>query len=116
MIAANQYEDDGYAGYYNVGPDEGNCLQTGDLVDTFIKSWGENLTRTEGDVNGPHEANYLKLDCSKIKRVFDWKPCWTAEKAVEKTVEWTKSWRDGLDINQCMDKQIQEYLTDWSSN
>ena len=116
MIAANQYEDDGYAGYYNVGPDEGSCLQTGDLVDTFIKSWGENLTRTEGDVNGPHEANYLKLDCSKIKRVFDWKPCWTAEKAVEKTVEWTKSWRDGLDINQCMDKQIREYLTDWSSS
>lgn len=116
MIAAKQYEDDRYAGYYNVGPDEGNCLRTGDLVDSFIKSWGENLTRTEGDINGPHEANYLKLDCSKIKRVFDWKPCWTAEKAVEKTVEWTKSWKEGLDINQCMDKQIQEYLTDWSSN
>lgn len=116
MIAAKQYEDGSYAGYYNVGPDEGNCLQTGDLVDSFIRYWGENLTRTEGDVNGPHEANYLKLDCSKIKRVFDWKPCWTAEKAVEKTVEWTKNWREGLDINQCMEKQIQEYLADWPSN
>lgn len=116
MIAAKQYEDGSYAGYYNVGPDEGNCLQTGDLVDSFIRYWGENLTRTEGDVNGPHEANYLKLDCSKIKRVFDWKPCWTAEKAVEKTVEWTKNWKEGLDINQSMDKQIQEYLADWPSN
>ena len=116
MIAAKQYEDGSYAGYYNVGPDEGNCLQTGDLVDSFIRYWGENLTRTEGDVNGPHEANYLKLDCSKIKRVFDWKPCWTAEKAVEKTVKKKKNWREGLDINQCMEKQIQEYGADWPSN
>ena len=116
MIAAKQYEDGSYAGYYNVGPDEGNCLQTGDLVDSFIRYWGENLTRTEGDVNGPHEANYLKLDCYKIKSGVDWNPCWTAEKAVEKTVEWTKNWREGLDINQCMEKQIQEYLADWPSN
>lgn len=116
MIAEKQYEDSSYAGYYNVGPNEENCIQTGELVDSFIKFWGEDLKRTEGNVNGPHEASFLKLDCSKIKRVFGWKPCWAADKAVQKTVEWTKCWREGLSIEQCMDRQIQEYLLDWSSN
>ena len=112
MIAEKQYEDIQYAGYYNVGPDEDNCLQTGDLADVFIRYWGENLQRTEGDLNGPHEATYLKLDCSKIKKVFGWKPCWKAEKAIEKTVEWTKNWQQGRDVGQCMDEQINEYLAD----
>ena len=116
MIAAKQYDDNRYAGYYNVGPDEGNCIQTGELVDSFIEAWGEGLFRKEGNVSGPHEANFLKLDCSKIKRTFGWKPCWSADKAVQKTVEWTKCWRDGLNIKQCMDKQIQEYLMDCSLN
>ena len=113
MIAEKQYDDMQYAGYYNVGPDEGNCLKTGDLVDTFIRSWGDNLQRTEGDLDGPHEANFLKLDCSKLKKVFGWKPCWSAEKAVEKTVEWTKNWQNGQNVSQCMDEQIQEYIVDY---
>ena len=112
MIAEKQYGDINYAGYYNVGPDEDNCLQTGDLADVFIRYWGENLNRTEGDLNGPHEATYLKLDCSKIKSVFGWRPCWKAEKAIEKTVEWTKNWQQGHDVCQCMDEQINEYLAD----
>lgn len=112
MIAEKQYDDMRYAGYYNVGPDESNCLKTGELVDAFIRSWGENLQRTEGNLNGPHEANYLKLDCSRLKNVFNWKPCWSAEKAVELTVEWTKAWQKGLNIGACMDKQIQEYLAE----
>lgn len=109
MIAEKQFEDGSYAGYYNVGPDEGNCIQTGELVDYFIKYWGEGIRMTVGNVNGPHEANFLKLDCSKIKRVFGWKPCWSAEKAVEKTVEWTRTWQKGLDVGFCMDRQIHEY-------
>lgn len=113
MIAEKQFEDGSYAGYYNVGPDEGNCIQTGELVDYFIKYWGEGIRMTVGNVNGPHEANFLKLDCSKIKRVFGWKPCWSAEKAVEKTVEWTRTWQKGLDVGFCMDRQIHEYSADF---
>lgn len=113
MIAEKQFEDGSYAGYYNVGPNEGNCIQTGELVDYFIKYWGEGIRMTVGNVNGPHEANFLKLDCSKIKRVFGWKPCWSAEKAVEKTVEWTRTWQKGLDVGFCMDRQIHEYSTDF---
>ena len=110
MIAAKQYEDIAYAGYYNVGPDEGDCYRTGKLVDMFVRHWGEGLQWEERGDGGPHEANFLKLDCSKLKRTFGWQPRWNIETAGEKVVEWSKCWINGGDIRTCMDKQIQEFL------
>ena len=111
MIAAKQYEDKKYAGYYNVGPDDKDCLQTGVLVDTFVKFWGEELQWINMSNHGPHEANYLKLDCSKLKSTFGWTPKWDLRKAVEMTVEWTKTWREGRSVRECMNRQIEEFLT-----
>lgn len=110
MIAQRQYEDIKYADYYNVGPDESDCITTGNLVDLFCSKWGENLTWENKYIDGPHEANFLKLDCSKIKRVFGWKPRWNVEKAIEKTVEWSKCYLHKENIDSCMDKQIIEFF------
>lgn len=111
MIAAMQYEDGRYAGNYNVGPDEGDCYQTGDLVDLFVREWGEGLTWINRSDNGPHEANFLKLDCSKLKATFGWNPRWSLEDAIVKTVEWTKCWSAGKNVTECTDRQIQEFLS-----
>lgn len=110
MIAALQYQDMKYSSWYNVGPDASDCLQTKALVELFVKHWGDELTwRTEYD-GGPHESNYLKLDCSKLKAVFDWHPLWNLDKAVEKVVEWSKVWIKGGDVRPVMDKQIREFM------
>ena len=110
MIAAKQYEDQKYAGWYNVGPDDHDCFQTGALVDLFCKHWGEGLKWIDKYDGGPHEANFLKLDCSKLKSTFGWKPHWNLETAIEKTVEWSKVWVAGEDVRAVMDKQIKEFL------
>lgn len=110
MISARQYAERRYAGYYNVGPDIEDCMQTGELVDKFVQYWGNGLRWIDQYDGGPHEANFLKLDCSKLKSTFGWKPRWNLDKAVEKTVEWTKCWRLGGDTGACMDRQIQEFL------
>lgn len=109
MVAALQYEDESYAGYYNVGPDDRDCLRTGELVDTFVKHWGNGIKWLNKHDGGPHEANFLKLDCSRLKTVFEWKPHWSVDKAIEKTVEWSKCWLDNGDIRACMDKEIKEF-------
>lgn len=111
MIAAKQYENQAYAGWYNVGPDDCDCFETGALVDLFVKHWGEGLKWLNRHDGGPHEASFLKLDCSKLKSRFGWKPRWNLDTAVEKTVEWTKCWLSGDDVRACMGKQIEEYLT-----
>lgn len=110
MIAAMQYENRSYAGSYNVGPDEQDCCQTGKLADLFVKAWGEGTHWINQSDNGPHEANFLKLDCSKLKKTFGWEPRWNLNTAVAKTVEWAKCWNAGMDVAECTDRQIQEFL------
>ena len=110
LIAMKQYEDIGFADYYNVGPDDVDCFQTGALVDLFVNKWGEGMRWVNKYDGGPHEANFLKLDCSKLKKTFGWSPRWNLDEAMEKIVEWSKVWLAGGDVRVCMDKQIDEFL------
>lgn len=110
MIAQRQYEDSSLAGWYNVGPDDCDCVTTGDLVNLFCDVWGQGMTWENRWDGGPHEANFLKLDCSKIKSTFGWKPHWHIREAIEKTVEWTHVWMQDGNIPQEMDRQIHNYL------
>ena len=110
MIAAMQYEDNKYAGYYNVGPDDIDCYQTGAIVDVFVSKWGDNMKWINQYDGGPHEADFLKLDCSKLKATFNWKPHWNLDTAIEKVCEWSKCWINNEDVRACMDKEINEFL------
>lgn len=111
VLAAAQYDNNSFAGNYNIGPDECDCVETGELADIFCKAWGGGASwKNVAEANAPHEANFLKLDCSKIKSVLKWKPRWHITDAVEKTVEWSKVYISGGDINTIMEKQIKEYL------
>lgn len=110
LIAQKQYEDIKYAGYYNVGPNESDCITTGTLVDIFCKKWGQDMSWEDKFIGGPHESNFLKLDCSKIKTVFGWSSRWGVEKAIEKTVEWEKCYFEQNNIKECMTKQVIEFF------
>ena len=110
MIAQKQYEDPSFAGWYNVGPDDCDCVTTGELTTLFCQAWGDGMTwENRSEANAPHEANFLKLDCSKIKTTFGWKPRWHMQEAIQKTVEWSKVWMDGGDVPAVMRKQIREF-------
>lgn len=114
MIAKAQYEDKKYAGSYNVGPDETDCWTTGELVTLFCEKWneatGDSIKWLDKYDGGPHEANFLKLDCSKLKTTFGWKPKWNVETTMEKIVEWSKVYFDEGDVAKCMQKQIAMFL------
>lgn len=110
LIAKEQFIDSNKSGCYNIGPLDADCITTGELVDLFVRKWGEGISWKNQSDNGPHEANFLKLDCSKMKSIFGWKPCWNVEEAIEKTVEWSKIFISNGDINECMDRQIDEFI------
>lgn len=116
MIAQKQYENENFAGYYNVGPDDCDCVTTEGLVNLFCKKWGQGASWVHKGDNGPHEANFLKLDCSKLKSKFNWKPTWHIEKAIEKTVEWTKAYFDNENIELLMQDQISEFMQKFLKN
>lgn len=114
MIAERQYNDSTVAGSYNIGPNETDCWTTGDLVDLFCKEWikqtGKEIKWINKYDGGPHEANFLKLDCSKVKTAFGWKPVWNVETTMKKIVEWSDVYLREGDFVSCMERQINEYM------
>nr|WP_199704127.1 CDP-glucose 4,6-dehydratase [Butyrivibrio sp. XB500-5] len=122
FLAQMQYEDKAYAGYYNVGPNEGDAVTAGKLAGSYADVWNELIAAGEKNCKypnkleievrpdgGPHEANYLKLDCSKIKSRLKWSPKWNIDDAVRATAEWTYAYFSGEGIAS-MEKQIKEYF------
>ncbi len=110
-IAQKQYEDIQYADYYNVGPDDCDCVTTGHLVDLFCQYWGpEAKWENQAEANAPHEANFLKLDCSKVKKVFGWAPRWHITECMDMTCRFSRIWLEHGDIPAEMDREIREFL------
>jgi len=110
MIAQKQYEDGHFAGWYNVGPDDCDCLTTGELVTLFCDTWGNGLKWIDKYDGGPHEANFLKLDCSKIKQTFGWKASWHIDEAIRRVVDWTQVYLSHGDISKEMTKEILDFM------
>lgn len=108
MVAKAQMEDLSFEGYYNVGPDDKDCVTTGELVDLFCEAWGDGLSWINQSDGGPHEANFLKLDCSKLKSVFGWRPRYGVKEAIALTCEWCKVYASDGDVVSVMDRQIAE--------
>jgi CDP-glucose 4,6-dehydratase len=109
LLAEKQYAEKSLEGAYNFGPDENSCVSTGKLADLFCGCWGPGASWINQDESGPHEANFLKLDCSKAKAVLGWNPKWDIKTAVEKTVEFAKA-ASGEDRLACIEGQIREYF------
>ena len=114
MIAQAQYEDKSLMGSYNIGPNEADCWTTGRLVERFCSGWkktaGGDIGWMDKSDGGPHEASFLKLDCSKAKAVFGWEPRWDLETALGKTIEWYAAYLEGRDMSETMENQIREYI------
>ena len=111
MIAQAQYENPACVGSYNVGPGDEDCITTGQLADLFCNSWGGEAAWENLYQGGPHEANFLKLDCSKIRTAFGWKPHWQVAQAVKETAVWYQAWLEGKDMEAFTDEQIRKYFT-----
>ncbi len=112
-IVQKQYEDKKLAGFYNVGPDDCDCLTTGELVDLFCRCWGKEASwESHSEVNAPHEAHFLKLDCSRIKSVIGWKPNWHIGQCMDMVCRFSKIWISAGDIPEEMDREIREYFNE----
>ncbi len=109
LIAEKQYGDARFAGSYNVGPALSDCITTGELADLFCAAWGEGLSWKNVSAGGPHEAKFLRLDCTKVQNTFGWQPKWNIGQAIEAVVEFSKAVR-GENAGEVMDRQIRRFF------
>ncbi|MBR1865989.1 MAG: CDP-glucose 4,6-dehydratase [Lachnospiraceae bacterium] len=108
LIAMEQEQHPDRQGSYNVGPDDSNCITTGELAELFCACWGEGIGWSSRQEQGPHEAGFLKLDCSKLKDTFAWQPRWNVKETVHRTVEWYKAYFNAEDMQGITNRQIGE--------
>jgi CDP-glucose 4,6-dehydratase len=113
IIGQEQYLNPYLSDSFNIGPNDENCITTEKLVSIFCSRFDNVIKGINIPNAGPYEAKFLKLDCSKFKRVFSWEPKWEIHKAIDKVVEWTNVYvGDPRNIPLTMDKQISEYIED----
>jgi CDP-glucose 4,6-dehydratase len=98
-----------YAAGWNFGPPDEDARPVGLLVERLCAAWGEGAAFEIDRGNHPHEAHYLKLDCSKARSELGWSPRWSLEKTVQRIVEWTQAYRREEDLLACCRAQIAAY-------
>lgn len=99
-----------YAEAWNFGPKEEDAKSVQWIVDKMTKLWADDASWVVDDGDHPHEANYLKLDCSKAHTKLGWWPKWSLECALEKIVEWHKEEKKGSDMKLFSLNQIESYM------
>jgi CDP-glucose 4,6-dehydratase len=99
---------DEFASAWNFGPSEEDARPVAWIVERMLEMWGsEGWDRP--DAPQPHEANLLKLDCSKARNALGWRPRFGLDEALEKVVEWHKSVAGGGDARELSLGQLREY-------
>lgn len=123
MVAARQYRDRSIEGCYNVGPDDSDTVTTARIATLFCDLWNSQGNMNKSSDNsgikwinkadgGPHEANLLKLDCTKIKEKLGWHPVWDLDTTAEELVRWYKTYSEGGDLTRVTCEQIERYIRD----
>ncbi len=111
LLAQKLYEEGPrYAEAWNFGPDDSDVKTVEWLVDRLSTKWRNNSSYTIDEGKHPHEAHYLKLDCSKARAKLGWHPRWNLEKAIDSIIEWTKAYIEKKDLTEMCLKQIEEYV------
>lgn len=105
LYAGNQKAAQGW----NFGPDDHDAKNVEYIVNHLCKLWGNNRTWQLDNMINPHEAQYLKLDCSKAKETLHWYPRWSLNIALDKIIEWYKGYLEQKDMYQLTINQISEY-------
>ncbi|MBN1532974.1 MAG: CDP-glucose 4,6-dehydratase, partial [Spirochaetes bacterium] len=111
MLLAQRLYTDGsdFAEGWNFGPDDSDAKPVEWIVKWLCDRWGAGASYAIDVGAHPHEANYLKLDCSKARMKLGWRPRWNIVQALERVVEWALVYRESGDIPGICNAQIDEY-------
>ncbi len=114
LLAQRLYEEGPtFAEAWNFGPNDDDAKPVDWILESLIKAWGGGASWKPDGGNHPHEANYLKLDCSKAKSRLQWQPRWTLSTAIDQICAWHKAYLAGEDMHNICLHQITEYRTNY---
>ena len=98
-----------FSGGWNFGPDDEDCRAVSWIVKNVTHFWEGDIHWELDSAENPHEATYLKLDCSKAKRLLGWSPKLNLFTALEWVVEWYQGYINNMDMRELSKAQISRY-------
>jgi CDP-glucose 4,6-dehydratase len=111
-LAENLYRDGAnYGGAWNFGPNESDAQTVGWIVEQMANLWGNEVCWTRENLVQPHEAHYLKLDCSKARSQLKWQPKLDVKTALAWVIDWTKALQPGADMKDVTINQIKQFIS-----
>jgi CDP-glucose 4,6-dehydratase len=102
---------DEFAEGWNFGPVDDDCKSVGWILDKMVNKWGNGASWDLDLNNNPHEANFLKLDCSKAASRLKWHPKWKLEYTLELIINWHQNYLSKGNINEECINEIKNYLS-----
>jgi CDP-glucose 4,6-dehydratase len=110
LLAQKLYEEGiAYAEPWNFGPNDEDAQPVQWIVEHLTQQWGDSASWQLDQGNHPHEAHYLKLDCSKAKMRFDWQPRWNLAHTLEMIVAWQRAYLAKENMRTVTLKQIEQF-------
>jgi len=110
VLAESLYEKGpDYVGAWNFGPEDKDVKTVKDVIDLISEGWGSNSNWQKGSSDNLHEAQLLKLDCSKANFYLDWRSKWSVNKAIEKILDWQRAYKSKIDMQMFSLSQISSY-------
>ncbi|MEM9680493.1 MAG: CDP-glucose 4,6-dehydratase [Bacteroidota bacterium] len=110
VLAEDLYEyGDNYAESWNFGPKDDAAKPVSWILDKMVANWGDGASWELDKNENPHEAGFLKLDCSKAASRLNWRPQWDLDYALNLIVDWHRSWLDGDSVKENCLKEISLY-------
>lgn len=110
LLAQKLYEDGAdFAEGWNFGPSDDDAKPVQWIVERFTKLWGEEASWVLDQAVHPHEAHYLKLDCSKARIRLGWQPRWTLACVLENITAWHKAYHQGKNMREFSLGQVAAY-------
>lgn len=100
-----------YSQAWNFGPQEQDAKPVQWIVERLTALWGGDASWALDQANHPHEANYLKLDCSKAKALLNWDSRWSLDTTLNKIVLWHKAWLNQENMKHYTINEINSYTS-----
>jgi CDP-glucose 4,6-dehydratase len=111
MLAQHLYQSNTLASTaFNFGPRDEDAKSVINIAQHFTSAWGDGASWVQDVNHHPHEAQYLKLDCSKAKNLLSWRPHMDLNQALNYVVQWHKSHIAGNDMRQISLQQIEQFM------
>ncbi len=109
LLAQRLWANPELAGAYNFGPQTQASATVRGVIEIARAAWQGGEVSYGAGAEGPHEAGRLALEIAKAREMLGFEPRLSLTDAIQRTMAWHRSQRDGLNARLLCEQDIAAY-------